>query len=43
MRIKVIHNKGDVEDVGNLPPDLFFASVVQTVRDNTVEQIISKT
>ena len=42
VKIKVIHRKGDVENVGNyLPPNLVIASVVQTVHDNTVQQIIS--
>ena len=35
--------KGDVEDVGNHRPISFFASVAQTVHDNAVQQIISKT
>ena len=34
MTIKVIHKKGDVENVEQLPPDLLIARVVQTVLDD---------
>ena len=43
VRIKVIHKNGDVEDVGNLSPDLLSACAVETVYDSTVQQIISQT
>ena len=42
VRIKVIHKKRKRGRCWKLPPDLFFASVVQTVHDNTVQRIISK-
>ena len=38
VKIKVIHKKGDVENVGN-----FIASFVQTVLDKTVQKIVSTT
>ena len=43
VRIKVMHKKGDVEDIYKLQPDLLVASVVQIVHDNTVQQIMSMT
>ena len=39
VTIKVIHKKGDVENVSNYRPDLLIASVVQTVLDNTVRKM----
>ena len=43
VRVKVVHKKGDGGRCWKLPPDLIVASVVQTVHDNTVQQIISTT
>ena len=43
VRIKVTHKKRRRGRCWKLPPDVFFACVVQTVYDNTVEQIISQT
>ena len=40
VKIKVIHKKGDVENVRNCPPDLLITCVVQTVLDNSVRKII---
>ena len=41
VRIKVIHKKGDVEDVKNYR--LISSLLYKTVHDNTVQQIISTT
>ena len=44
VRTKVIHQKKKERRIRwKLAPDLFFASVAQTVHDNTAQQIISKT
>ena len=44
MKIKVIcKKKRRCEKCWKLPPDLLIARVVQTVHDNTVQQIISTT
>ena len=40
VTIKVVHMKGDVENVSNYRPILLIARVVQTVLDNSVRKII---